>query len=87
MMGEKRFVMKYLFGQFAYMLVGTSERNIRMLLKFLLLLITMVIVYSVLFHFLMVLEDKEFSWITGFYWTLTVMFTLGFGDITFDSDQ
>jgi len=34
----------------------------------------------------MVFEDREFSWITGFYWTLTVMSTLGFGDITFASD-
>jgi Trk K+ transport system NAD-binding subunit len=34
----------------------------------------------------MLLEDKEFTWITGFYWTLTVMSTLGFGDITFASD-
>jgi Trk K+ transport system NAD-binding subunit len=34
----------------------------------------------------MVFEDKKFSWVTGFYWTLTVMSTLGFGDITFTSD-
>ncbi len=43
-------------------------------------------VYSILFHFIMLLEDKEYSWVTGFYWTLTVMSTLGFGDITFSSD-
>ena len=78
--------MKFLFGQFVYMLTGTSERNIKMLLKFFLLLIAMITVYSVLFHFLMELEEKKFSWITGFYWTLTVMSTLGFGDITFHSD-
>jgi Trk K+ transport system NAD-binding subunit len=57
-----------------------------MLVKFLLILITMITVYSVLFHFLMILEDQQFSWITGFYWALTVMSTLGFGDITFTSD-
>jgi Trk K+ transport system NAD-binding subunit len=34
----------------------------------------------------MVREGREFSWFTGIYWTLTVMSTLGFGDITFDSD-
>ncbi len=55
-------------------------------MKFLLILVTMITVYSVLFHFLMILENKEFSWITGFYWSLTVMSTLGFGDITFTSD-
>ena len=34
----------------------------------------------------MLYEDREYSWVTGFYWTLTVMSTLGFGDITFESD-
>jgi len=42
--------------------------------------------YSVLFHLLMVREGQEHSWLTGVYWTLTVMTTLGFGDITFHSD-
>jgi Trk K+ transport system NAD-binding subunit len=40
----------------------------------------------VLFHFIMAYEGRQESWITGFYWTLTVMSTLGFGDITFQSD-
>lgn len=31
-------------------------------------------------------EGQKYSWVTGFYWTLTVMSTLGFGDITFTSD-
>ena len=57
-----------------------------MLFKFLLILMTMISIYSVLFHFLMELENQNFSWITGFYWSLTVMSTLGFGDITFTSD-
>jgi len=63
-----------------------TKRNIRQLLKFLLVLTIMVTVFSVLFHFLMALEGKDYSWVTGFYWTLTVMSTLGFGDITFNSD-
>jgi hypothetical protein len=46
----------------------------------------MITIYSILFHFLMIFEDRQFSWITGFYWTLTVMSTLGFGDITFATD-
>jgi Trk K+ transport system NAD-binding subunit len=46
----------------------------------------MIVVYSVLFHFLMAWEGRRFSWLTGVYWTLTVMSTLGFGDITFQSD-
>jgi hypothetical protein len=31
-------------------------------------------------------EGRDYSWITGLYGTLTVMSTLGFGDITFQSD-
>ena len=34
----------------------------------------------------MAMEGQEHSWITGFYWTMMVMSTLGFGDITFTSD-
>ncbi len=34
----------------------------------------------------MLYEGQQHSWVTGFYWTLTVMSTLGFGDITFTSD-
>jgi voltage-gated potassium channel len=64
----------------------STKRNIRQLLKFLSVLTVMMIVFSVIFHFLMALEGRHHSWITGFYWTLTVMSTLGFGDITFNSD-
>ena len=46
----------------------------------------LVSVYSMAFHFLMAIEGRNYSWITGVYWTLTVMTTLGFGDITFHSD-
>ena len=46
----------------------------------------MVVLYSILFHYLMQYEGRSYSWITGLYWTLTVMTTLGFGDITFTSD-
>lgn len=31
-------------------------------------------------------EGQEHSYMTGVYWTLTVMSTLGFGDITFETD-
>ncbi len=64
----------------------STKRNARQLLKFVLVMTIMVTVFSVIFHFLMALEGKNYSWITGFYWTLTVMSTLGFGDITFHSD-
>src|SRR3989339_798008 len=64
----------------------STRRNLRQLLKFMFVLSIMVTVFSVIFHFLMAFEGKDHTWITGFYWTLTVMSTLGFGDITFHSD-
>ena len=64
-----------------------SRTNIVSLLRFLAILALMVTVYATLFHYIMEREGHpEHSWVTGFYWTLTVMSTLGFGDITFDSD-
>ena len=62
------------------------KANISMLAKYLLVIVALITFYSILFHYLMDLEGQEHSWITGFYWTLTVMSTLGFGDITFTSD-
>ena len=78
--------MKLILSELIHLITKKQERNIWDLIKFLIVLIVMVTVYSILFHFLMVFENREFSWITGFYWTLTVMSTLGFGDITFATD-
>lgn len=77
---------KFIISEIVSLFTGRQERNTRLVLKFSVALISMVAIYSTVFHFLMVLEDREFSWITGLYWTLTVMSTLGFGDITFTSD-
>ena len=63
-----------------------GRRNIRVLVRVLLVLALMILVYSVGFHVLMLREGQQHTWITGFYWTLTVMSTLGFGDITFQTD-
>jgi len=79
--------MKFLPAQILYFTRNrTTKRNLKLLFEFLLVLVLLVGIYSVLFHFIMLLEEKEYSWITGFYWTLTVMSTLGFGDIIFVSD-
>lgn len=78
--------MKLIFSELIHLITKKQERNIGPLIKFFISLIAMVTVYSLLFHFVMVFENREFSWITGFYWTLTVMSTLGFGDITFATD-
>ncbi len=64
----------------------SSRRNLKILGQYLLLLVAMITAYSVLFHYLMAWEGRQYSWITGVYWTLTVMSTLGFGDITFHTD-
>ena len=64
----------------------SRRRNMRLLSRFLLTLTGMVIVYTIVFHTLMAWEGQEHSWLTGFYWSFTVMSTLGFGDITFQSD-
>lgn len=63
-----------------------SRRNLRVLAQFVLLLLGLIFAYSVIFHYLMAWEGRRYSWITGIYWTLTVMSTLGFGDITFHTD-
>lgn len=78
---------KFLTPQITYLLTQReTRRNLQALFRFLLLLVTVVVVYSIVFHFLMAREGQDHSWMTGFYWTLTVMSTLGFGDITFTSD-
>jgi Trk K+ transport system NAD-binding subunit len=79
--------MKFLPSQLSTLLVQPEmRRNVRALLRYLLLLTATITVYSVLFHVLMLWEGQRHTWLTGFYWTLTVMSTLGFGDITFHTD-
>lgn len=79
--------MKYYAGQLGYFLNERSgRRNLRVLTRFVVILLLLILVYTVLFHYIMMLEGQKHSWLTGFYWTLTVMSTLGFGDITFHSD-
>jgi hypothetical protein len=63
-----------------------SRKNLKTLARLLLVLAAIVVVYSVIFHVIMLGEGRQFSWFTGIYWTLTVMSTLGFGDVTFHSD-
>ena len=80
-------MIKTMAAQLSLMLrLGRQKSNLRLLMNFALVLVFFFVLYSVLFHFIMLYEDRRYSWITGFYWTLTTMSTLGFGDITFASD-
>jgi Trk K+ transport system NAD-binding subunit len=79
--------MKFLTPQLTYLLSQRETRqNLTALGRYLAFLAGTVAVYSVVFHAVMLLEGQQHSWLTGVYWTLTVMSTLGFGDITFHSD-
>lgn len=60
--------------------------NARLVLWMVAGVVVLIAVFSVLFHVLMAAEGRDYSWATSVYWTLTVMSTLGFGDITFESD-
>jgi len=79
--------MKALLSQIAhFMSLASNKRNMLFMLRLLLFVVALIAVYSLCFHFIMLAEGKEYSPITGLYWAFTVMTTLGFGDIIFDSD-
>lgn len=80
--------MKFLSTQLSYLLSQhQTRRNLKALLQYVLFLFFVVLVYAAIFHMIMDhVEHQEHSLVTGVYWTLTVMSTLGFGDITFYSD-
>lgn len=63
-----------------------QKRNLRILLWLMLIFLGLLITFSVTFHVLMAREGQSHSWATAVYWTFVVMSTLGFGDITFQSD-
>ncbi len=80
--------MKFFTSQLLSLLIPARARpNIRALASYSLLLIATVALFATGFRLIMYhVEGQEHSWVTGVYWALTVMTTLGFGDITFHSD-
>ncbi len=80
--------MKLFSSQFSYIFSeGEMRRNIFALLRYLAFLFAIILIYSLIFQLIMVgVEGQSHSWITGIYWTLVTMTTLGFGDITFTTD-
>jgi voltage-gated potassium channel len=84
-MGQR---MKFLSSQLSVLLPpGESRTNLAALFRYFAFLLALVVIYTVVFHLIMIhVEGQTHSWITGLYWTLVVMTTLGFGDITFTTD-
>ena len=81
--------MKFISSQMAFFLAEQSnQRNLKFMMRFIGMVLALIFLYSALFHFIMEMEGRgeQYSTLTGLYWTLTVMSTLGFGDITFHSD-
>jgi len=79
--------MKLIAGEMASILATRGQRpRLGVLIRFLAILVAMIAAYALVFKLLMAREGQEYSWVTAFYWVLTVMSTLGFGDITFHTD-
>ena len=64
--------------------VGTQRFTA--LSRFLLTLIGLVLAYSLIFQLVMSYEERQYSFMTGVYWALTTMSTLGYGDVVFVTD-
>ena len=63
-----------------------QRRNLKLLGWLTALFVALLAAFSVMFHWLMAREGQSHSWVTAVYWTFVTMSTLGFGDITFESD-
>ena len=80
--------MKTIGSHLATLLAGETKlrRQLAPFVQYVVLLVAVVLLYGWLFQTIMAGEGQDHSWFTGVYWALTVMSTLGFGDITFESD-
>ncbi|NNF12809.1 MAG: potassium transporter TrkA [Gemmatimonadetes bacterium] len=80
--------MKTISSQLATLVAGGGKmrKRIAPFARYIALLVSFILLYAWIFHVIMAWEGQDHSWFTGIYWALTVMSTLGFGDITFHSD-
>jgi Trk K+ transport system NAD-binding subunit len=79
--------MKFPVNEFAFFLRGQARKNLKLLVLYCFFLFFLVMVYATLFTVLMeFLEGRHYSLITGIYWAIVAMTTLGYGDIVFTTD-
>ena len=63
-----------------------ARQHVAVLRRFLIAIVIILATVTCVFRAIMFYEGQQHSWLTGLYWALTVMSTLGFGDITFTTD-
>ena len=79
--------MKSIGVELAYFFRGRLKQNLKVLCFYGVFLVSLMLAYALLFNYLMWhLEGRDFSIMASIYWVITVMTTLGFGDITFHTD-
>jgi voltage-gated potassium channel len=79
--------MKFIASELNFFFQKKSTRiNLKRLILFVLVLIGVMFLFTFLFQVISRYEGQEHSWVSGFYWTMVTMSTLGFGDIIFYSD-
>ena len=78
--------MQYLSREPQVIQAQQKRRRIRFLVWIALGWIALLFSYSAIFRWLMAREGQTHDWANALYWTITTMSTLGYGDITFDSN-
>jgi voltage-gated potassium channel len=78
--------MKIIAAMMAGITAPLGGGSARALVRLVIMLVGSIALFSVGFHVIMAMEGREFSWLSGVYWTVVTMSTLGFGDIVFESD-
>lgn len=76
---------KDFFGLVGFRINEKFKHDIKSVVKLFIFIFVIVLIYATLFQYFMHLEERDYSFFDGIYWTLVTMSTLGYGDIVFDS--